>query len=79
MMRIWIEAVEDSFRDDRAAVVDGIRRNLLPLLASREFGDDDADAVVLLAIVEAFGSTGGSSLAVDGAVRIIERAFLGQD
>jgi AcrR family transcriptional regulator len=79
MMRVWMEAVEDSFRDDRGAVVDGIRRLLVPLLAGRDFGDDDADAVVLLAIVEGFGSTGGSSLAVDGAVRIIERGFLGQD
>jgi AcrR family transcriptional regulator len=78
LMRIWIAAGEDSLRHDPAAVIDGVRRQLMPLLNDREVGDADADAVVLLAMVEA-SSLLGSPLAIDGAMRIIERGFLGQD
>ena len=47
-------------------------------MADRTFGDADADAVVLLGIVEAFGTIPRQAVEVDAAVHIIERAFLGR-
>jgi hypothetical protein len=48
------------------------------LLADRPFGDAELDGVLLLAVVEAFGSVPRSGAEVDAAVRIVERGFFGR-
>jgi AcrR family transcriptional regulator len=78
MIRVWVEAVEEVLRTDRPAVFDWGRRRMARLLAGREFGDVDMDAVVLLATVEAFASYQREPAELDAVVRIVERAFLGR-
>jgi AcrR family transcriptional regulator len=78
MIRVWVEAGDEALRSDRAAVVDWGRWQMARLLAAREFGDPDVDGIVLLAIVEAFGSRPREPVEVDAAVHIIERGLLGR-
>ena len=51
----WRRGLDDPLRTDRAAVFDWGRRRVARVLQGRDFGDADADAVALLAFVEAFG------------------------
>src|SRR5215217_5491842 len=78
MIRVWVEAVEEVLRTDRPAVFDWGRRRMARLLAGREFGDVEMDAVVLLATVEAFAYHEREPAELDAVVRIVERAFLGR-
>jgi AcrR family transcriptional regulator len=77
MIRVWVEAVGEPFRGDHASVFDWGRRRMARLLTGRSFGDADLDGLLLLAMVEAFGSAPRSAAEVDAAVRMIERGFLG--
>jgi AcrR family transcriptional regulator len=77
LIRVWVEAVETELRDERAAVFDWGRRRLARLLAGRDGGDVEIDAMILLATVEAFGSAPADSADVDAAIRVVERGFLG--
>lgn len=77
MIRVWVEAVEDALAGDRAAVFDWGRRRMVRLLAGRTFGDVEVDAVVLLAVVEAFGAGDRGEADVEAALRAVERGFLG--
>jgi AcrR family transcriptional regulator len=76
-IRVWTEASANPLSGDRAAVFDWGRRRLLRLLRDRGFGDVDAEAVVLLAVVEVFGSVPRPPAEVDAALHIIEQGFLG--
>lgn len=79
MVRVWVEgALDDPLRTDRAAVFDWGRLRVARVLQGRDFGDGDADAVVLLAFVEAFGSTPRRPVEVDAALHVVERGFLGR-
>ncbi|MBV9952030.1 MAG: TetR/AcrR family transcriptional regulator [Acidimicrobiia bacterium] len=75
MIRVWVEAVGEPFRGDHAAVFDWGRRRMARLLAGRAFGDADLDGLLLLAMVEAFGSVPRTGTEIDAAVHMIERAF----
>jgi AcrR family transcriptional regulator len=77
MIRVWVEAVGEPFRSDQAAVFDWGRRRMARLLAGRAFGDADLDGLLLLGMVEAFGSVPRSAAEIDAAVRMVERGFLG--
>jgi AcrR family transcriptional regulator len=77
MIRVWVEAVGEPFRGDHAAVFDWGRRRMARLLTGRSFGDADLDGLLLLAMVEAFGSVPRSATEVDAAVHMVERGFLG--
>jgi AcrR family transcriptional regulator len=79
MIRIWVEAVGEPLRDSRPAVFDWGRRHMARLLAGREFGDVDLEALVLLALVEVFGSVPTAAGDLDAAVLMIERGFFGHD
>lgn len=79
MIRVWTEAIEDELRSEHAAVYDWGRRRVSRLLERRGFGDVDADGIVLLAVIEAFGSMPREPVEVDVAVRIVERGLLGRD
>ena len=57
MIRVWVDAAlqDDSLLADSASVLDWGRRRMAHFLQPRDFGDPDTDAVVLLALVDAFG------------------------
>lgn len=78
MVRVWIEAIEGPLRQDRAAVIDWGRRRLAAMLRTRELGDVEVGAEVLLAIVEVFGSTPRSRTELDAVLTLIDRGFLGR-
>ena len=80
MIRVWVDAAlqDDSLLADSASVLDWGRRRMAHFLAPRGFGDPETDAAVLLALVDAFGVRERSPRAVDAAVHIIERGFLGR-
>lgn len=78
MIRVWAEAADDE-RADRAAPFDWGRRQVARLLRGRPFGDHEVEAVVLLAVVETFGSTPRSAPEVDAAMHVLERGFVGTD
>jgi AcrR family transcriptional regulator len=78
MIRVWVEAVEAPRRDERAAVFDWGRRRMVALLAGREFGDVELDALLLLAIVETFGARARTATELDAALFVLERGFLGR-
>jgi AcrR family transcriptional regulator len=79
LIRVWVEAVEDALRDERAAVFDWGRRRLVHLLRGREFGDVEVDALVLLAFVEVFGALPRTSIELDAAMAVLERGFRGDE
>jgi AcrR family transcriptional regulator len=80
MIRVWVDAglQDDSLLDDSASVLDWGRRRMAHFLQPRGFGDPDTDAVVLLALVDAFGVRERTVASVDAATHIIERGFLGR-
>jgi hypothetical protein len=79
MIRVWSEAAGDPLRADRAAVYDWGRRQAARLLRGRPVGDPDIDGLVLLAVVEAFGSVPRQPADVDAAVHVLESGFLAAD
>jgi AcrR family transcriptional regulator len=80
MMRVWVDAAlqDESLRLDSGSVLDWGRRRMARVLHPRGFGDPELDAVVLVAVVDAFGVRERTPRTVDAAVHIIERGFLGR-
>lgn len=80
IIRVWVDAAlqDDTLRADSAAMIDWGRRRMARFLAPRGFGDPDTDAVVLVALVDAFGVWERPAAAIDAAATIIERGFLGR-
>jgi AcrR family transcriptional regulator len=80
IIRIWVDATlhEPALGTDAAAALDWYRRQLVHFLAPRGFGDVDADAVVALALLDAFGGLRRSPETLEAATHIIERGLLGR-
>jgi hypothetical protein len=78
-VNVWIEAIEGPLRDERAAVIDWGRRRMATMLRARALGDVDIDAVILVAIIEEFGSKTSTKAGLDAALLLIERGFLGPE
>jgi AcrR family transcriptional regulator len=80
MIRVWVDAaLEDaSLRADSAAALDWGRRRIVRFLRPRDFGDVDMEAVVMVALLGAFGAWERSAVGIDAAAHIIERGFLGR-
>lgn len=76
LVNVWIEAIEGPLRNERAAVIDWGRRRMATMLSAREFADVDIDAVILLAIIEEFGSKTSTKAELEAAMLLIERGFL---
>lgn len=77
MVRVWVEAgLDDPLRADRAAVFDWGRGRAARMMRGRTSGDPDADAIALLAFVEAFGSEPRTPAELDAALHVLERGFL---
>jgi AcrR family transcriptional regulator len=80
MFRVWLDASlqNSALSTDSAAALDWGRRRMARFLASREFGDVDTEAVVMVALLGAFGAQGRAAPAIDAATHIVERGLLGQ-
>jgi AcrR family transcriptional regulator len=80
MIRVWVEATrqDPALCAESAAVIDWGRRRLADFLRPRGFGDPDLDAVIMVALLSAFGAREQSSASVDAAAYVVERGFLGR-
>ncbi len=79
MIRVWVDAVlsDPTLSADSAAVLDWGRRRMMQFLRPRDFGDVDLDAVVMVALLGAFGARERSAATVDAAAHVVERGLLG--
>lgn len=74
VIRVWVEAAraDDTFTTDSASVYDWGRRQTMRWLRDRTSGDPSAEAVVLLAAVETFGSRDVDPLELNAIVHILD-------
>src|ERR1700722_10242800 len=79
MIRVWVDAaLEDArMRSLSAAALDWGRRRMVRILGGGDGGDVDIEAVVMVALLGAFGSQPRSAAAVDAAANIVERGLIG--
>lgn len=79
MIRVWVDATRDSpgLSRDSASAIDWGRRRMARFLRARGFGDVDTEAVVMVALLDAFGARRREPSTIDAAAHIIERGFLG--
>lgn len=80
MTRTWVDAAlqEASRRKDSAAALDYGRRAVRPFLEERGFGDASVDALVMVGLVDAFGSKARQSPDIGAAVHIMRNGLLGR-
>lgn len=80
MVRVWVDAArhDATLRSDSAAALDWGRRRMARFLRPRDFGDVETEAMVLVALLSAFGAQERSATTIDAAAHIIERGFLGR-
>ena len=79
MIRVWVDAQSQgaTLGGDAAPAIDWGRRRVAKFLRPRGFGDVDAEAVVMVALLDAFGSQARSSRVLDAATHIVQRGLLG--
>jgi AcrR family transcriptional regulator len=79
MIRVWVDAaLEDArMRSLSAAALDWGRRRMVRILGSDGAGDVDIEAVVMVALLGAFGSQPRGAATVDAAANIVERGLVG--
>jgi AcrR family transcriptional regulator len=81
MIRVWVEAaIEDArLRSLSASALDWGRRRMVRVLGARGActGDVDVEAIVMVALLGAFGSRPRGAASVDAAANIVERGLLG--
>jgi AcrR family transcriptional regulator len=80
MIRVWLDAAlqDAALRLDSAAAFDWGWRRMARVLQPREFGDVDAEALVMVAMLSSFGGGSRSSSEIEATARIIERGLLGR-
>jgi AcrR family transcriptional regulator len=80
MLRVWVDAAleDDGLRSESAAPFDWGRRRMARVLRRRGFGDVDTEAVVMVALLSAFGSEPRSAEVVDATAYVIERGLFGR-
>jgi AcrR family transcriptional regulator len=78
MLRVWVDAAlqDSALRANSAAALDWGRRALLPFLERRGFGDADTEAVILVALLSAFGARERTPLEVNAAAHVVEQGLL---
>ena len=79
MIRVWVDAaLEDArMRSLSAAALDWGRRRMVRILGGGAAGGDvDIEAVVMVALLGAFGSQPRSTAMVDAAANIVERGLI---
>jgi AcrR family transcriptional regulator len=80
IIRVWVDATnpDAALVSDAAPAVDWGRRRMARLLRPRGFGDIDADALVMVGLLDAFGSRPRPAITVDAVAQIIQRGLLGR-
>lgn len=80
IIRVWVDAQSEGapLGADAAPAVDWGRRRVAEFLRPRDFGDTEAEAVVMVALLDAFGSHHRSSRTIDAVAHVIQRGLLGQ-
>jgi len=80
MIRVWVDAAQEDarLRSLSASALDWGRRRMVPVLAGRGFGDVDVEAVVMVALLGAFGAQERGAATVDAAAHVLERGLLGR-
>lgn len=80
LIRVWADATlaDPTLRADSAAVLDWGRRRMADFLRPRGFGDVDVEAMVLVAVLGAFGTSERSGPSLDAAAHLVERGLLGR-
>jgi AcrR family transcriptional regulator len=80
MIRVWLDATADdpSLQPESAAALDWGRRRLARFLDPRGFGDVDTEALVMVALLDAFGARTVGPPTIPATAHIIERGFLGR-
>jgi AcrR family transcriptional regulator len=81
LVRVWVDAMtrDPTLSNDSAPVVDWGRRQLARFLTPRGFGDVDTDAVVMIALLVAYGARRRPASMTEAAALVIERGLLGRD
>jgi AcrR family transcriptional regulator len=79
MLRVWIDAAlpDSAIRAESAPLLDWGRHRMSRYLRDRGFGDIEAEAVVMVALLGVFGARRRSPAEVDAVALIIERGLLG--
>jgi AcrR family transcriptional regulator len=79
MIRVWVDAaLEDArMRSLSGAALDWGRRRMVRILGGGGSGDVDIEAVVMVALLGAFGSQPRGAATVDAAANIVERGLVG--
>jgi hypothetical protein len=79
LIRVWVDAQSQgaTLGADAAPAIDWGRRWVAKFLRPRGFGDVDAEAVVMVALLDAFGSHARSGRAVDAVTHVVQRGLLG--
>jgi AcrR family transcriptional regulator len=80
VIQVWVDAArqDGTLRVDSAAAVDWGRRRMVQVLAPRDFGDVETEALALVALLGAFGARERPANAADAAAYVIERGFFGR-
>jgi AcrR family transcriptional regulator len=80
MVRVWVDATtqDPTLGADSAPILDWGRRRLARFLARRGFGDVDADAVVMIGLLAAYGARRRPPAATEAAAHVIEQGLLGR-
>lgn len=79
ILRVWVDAAlqDAALRANSAPALDWGRRAMATFLAPRDFGDVDTEALVMVALLSAFGTTPRHGSPVEAAAHIVEHALLG--
>lgn len=80
MIRVWSDSAlgNSATMADTAAVLDWGSRRMEELLAARGYGDVEAEAIVLVAVLSAFGAVELTVSRADAAAHVVMRGFLGR-
>jgi AcrR family transcriptional regulator len=80
MIRVWSDSAvgNPATTADSAAVLDWGSRRMEELLAARGYGDAEAEAVVLVAVLSAFGAVELAEPRLDATAHVVLRGFLGR-
>ncbi len=80
MIRVWVDAAQEDtrLRSLSASALDWGRRRMARVLGGRGFGDIEMEALVMVALLGAFGSLPRGATAVDAAAHVVERGLLGR-
>jgi AcrR family transcriptional regulator len=79
LIRVWVDAQaqDATLGADAAPAIDWGRRRVAGFLRPRGFGDVEAEAIVMVALLDAFGSHVRSSRVIDAVALIVQRGLLG--